>query len=188
MIATLSIIFLNVMIYFYFALRAPSPFSVAEFSQLMGLSLQSLKAGDFSRLVTSLFFHFDLPHLGYNMLFLLIFGSRCEEIFGTRRFLVIYFASGFFSSLSIFFYPEGSVLAGASGAIFGLLGSVLIAQRSEYAHGFATSLLYGIIFFLIAVATGFMAHLLGLVMGFVLGYVFTYGEVTPPHPPPDSYR
>ena len=110
------------------------------------------------------------------MVFLTIFGIRCEKIFGSRKFLLIYFISGIFSSLSIFLYPQGSVLAGASGAIFGILGSVLIAQRTLYAHGFATSLLYGMVFFIIAVTTGFMAHLLGLIMGFVLGYVLTRGE------------
>ncbi len=176
MFATIVIVLINIIIYIFFAAKAPSPLTISEFSPAMALTLETLKEGELSRLITNFFFHFDLPHLGYNMLFLLIFGSRCEEIFGTRRFLLIYFVSGIFSSLSIFFYPPGSSLAGASGAIFGLLGSVLVAQRTLYAHGFATSLLYGMVFFIIAVTTGFMAHLLGLIMGFVLGYVFTYGE------------
>ena len=176
MLATIVLVLANIAVYALFAARAPSPLTVGEFSPAMALTLNALKEGEMSRLVTSLFFHFDLPHLGYNMIFLLIFGGRCEEIFGARRFLLIYFTSGIFSSLSIFFYPPGSQLAGASGAIFGLLGSVLIAQRGRYAHGFATSLLYGALFFIIAVTTGFMAHLLGLVMGFVLGYVLTRAE------------
>jgi rhomboid protease GluP len=176
MLATAVLVLINIAVYLSFALRASSPFTVAEFSPAMALTREAIVGGDFGRLVTSLFFHFDLPHLGYNMLFLLIFGSRCEEIFGVRRFLLIYFLAGTFSALSVFFYPPGSALAGASGAIFGLLGSVLIAQRNLYAHGFATSLLYGIIFFILAVATGFMAHLLGMVMGFSLGYLFTSDE------------
>ncbi len=176
MLVTFAIVFINIGVYLFFAAHASSPLTVEEFSSSMALTVDALERGEFSRLITNLFFHFDFPHLGYNMVFLTIFGIRCEKIFGSRKFLLIYFISGIFSSLSIFLYPQGSVLAGASGAIFGILGSILVAQRTLYAHGFATSLLYGMVFFIIAVTTGFMAHLLGLIMGFVLGYVLTYGE------------
>ncbi len=176
MLATIALVLINTGVYLYFAYKNSYFLSISEFSPLMALTMESLQRGEIIRLITNLFFHFDLPHLGYNMVFLIIFGSKCEKIFGSFRFLLIYFISGIFSSLSVIFYPQGSALAGASGAIFGVLGSVLVAQRRDYSHGIATSLLYGVIFFIIAVTTGFMSHLLGLMIGFVLGYIMTYSE------------
>lgn len=169
MLLTLILVGINLGVYLYLG----GGLKLADTST-MTLSLYNLNQGEYYRIVTNLFYHFDFAHLGYNMLFLLIFGSRCEEIFGKVRFLIIYFSSGIFSSLSILLYPPGSVIGGASGAIFGLLGAVLIAQRKFYAHGYVTSLLYALLFFLIAATTGFLAHMLGLIVGFVLGYIFTY--------------
>jgi len=176
MIATLALVVANVAVYTYFALQAPSPLDIGMFSASMGVSLPALEGGGVHRLITNLFFHFDFPHLGYNMLFLLIFGARCEKVLGQEKFLLVFFASGILSSLSVFLYPPGSTLAGSSGAIFGVLGSVLVAQRNLYSHGFLTSLLLGALFFVIAVTTGFLSHLFGLIMGFMLGYLFTYQE------------
>lgn len=175
--ATLALVLINLGVYIYFAFKAPSPLSIEMFSALMGLSLPALQAGELERLLTSMFFHFDFAHLGYNMVFLLIFGSRCEGILGSERFLLIYFASGLASSLSVFLYPEGSNLAGASGAIFGVLGSVLVAQRRLYSQGIATSLMLGGLFFIIAATTGFLSHLFGLALGFAIGFALTHGRV-----------
>ncbi|GBE54343.1 rhomboid protease GluP [archaeon BMS3Bbin15] len=174
--ATLSLVITNILIYIYFAFQAHSPLSIKQFAPVMGLTLQSLQHGDFLKLISNLFFHFNFTHLGYNMVFLLIFGSKCEDIFGGPKFLFIYFTTGIFASLSVFLYPAGSILAGASGAIFGTLGSVLVAQRRIYPHGIGTSILYGVIFFIMAVSTGFMSHILGLIIGFIVGYILTYHE------------
>lgn len=79
-------------------------------------------------LVTSIFLHGSFEHLFYNMFALGLFGFILENIIGTRRFFLVYFAAGLVASMSsVFFYD--SVL-GASGAVFGILGA-LAAMRPK---------------------------------------------------------
>jgi membrane associated rhomboid family serine protease len=145
----------------------------ARWVRLVGLNKDTFLNGAYWQIITSMFVHFDFPHLGYNMLFLIIFGWKGEEIYGGRTFLGIYLLSGLFSALVSFIYPAGTLSAGASGAIFGILGANLIAQRNIYPSGARTSLLYGFIFFILAATTGFLAHLVGIIFGFLLGYWIT---------------
>ncbi|MEE8401185.1 MAG: rhomboid family intramembrane serine protease, partial [Candidatus Hydrothermarchaeaceae archaeon] len=108
-----------------------------------------------------------------NMIFLALFGPKSEEIFGTRGFLFLYLASGLFASLVFLIYPPGSISAGASGAIFGILGANLVALRGKYPGGIKNSILYGFLFFILAKSSGFAAHFAGLVFGFAAGYIIT---------------
>ncbi len=151
--------------------------SILEIDRLwmlkFGLYNQAFFQGAYWQLLTNLFVHFDLPHLGYNMIFLFFFGSRCEKIYGERTFFGLYIICGLFSSLVSFIYSLGTVSAGASGAIFGVLGATLVAQRNLYSSGITTSLLYGFVFFILAATTGFLAHLVGLVFGFLTGFLIT---------------
>ncbi len=170
MIVTSFLIFINVVVYLYFALHSQNPLEIDEkFAEIFGINTADLHA---YQLLTSLFFHFDLPHLGYNMIFLAIFGSKCEKLFGSFKTLIIYFLSGFFADISAFFF-ENTISAGSSGAIFGMLGTALIAQRGIYKGGVYTSIVYGLIFFFLTLATGVLAHLFGLIFGFVFGYIMT---------------
>jgi membrane associated rhomboid family serine protease len=79
-------------------------------------------------LVTSLFFHANLLHLGLNMLFLLIAGDGCERAMGSSRFLVFYLACGVLSGLFHAYLNSTSSIPtiGASGAIFGVLAAFAI--------------------------------------------------------------
>jgi len=79
-------------------------------------------------LVTSLFFHASLLHLGLNMLFLLIAGDGCERAMGSSRFLVFYLACGVLSGLFHAYLNSTSSIPtiGASGAIFGVLAAFAI--------------------------------------------------------------
>ena len=82
-------------------------------------------AGELWRLVTSMFLHGGAAHLIGNMIVLYIVGMACEHALGTVRTAFVYFAAGFSGSiLSILVRPGPSV--GASGAIFGLLASVVV--------------------------------------------------------------
>ena len=76
------------------------------------------------RLITSCFLHIGILHLFFNMYALYVIGTQIESFYGKIRYLVIYLGSAIFGSLlSICF--SNSLSAGASGAIFGLLGSML---------------------------------------------------------------
>jgi len=79
-------------------------------------------------LVTSLFLHANLLHLGMNMLFLLITGDGCERAMGSSRFLVFYLACGVLAGLFHAYLNSTSTLPtiGASGAIFGVLAAFAI--------------------------------------------------------------
>lgn len=79
-------------------------------------------------LVTSMFIHGGLMHIGGNMLFLFIFGAAVEEAMGPARFLGFYFASGIAAALAMAaVMPTSQVpVIGASGAIAGVLGAYFI--------------------------------------------------------------
>ncbi|MBI2581250.1 rhomboid family intramembrane serine protease [Candidatus Woesearchaeota archaeon] len=75
-------------------------------------------------LLTAIFLHGSIVHLLYNGFGLAVFGSILEEAVGSRRFLMVFFATGLVSSVvSTFFY---NAVIGASGAIFGIMGVVTV--------------------------------------------------------------
>lgn len=74
-------------------------------------------------IVTYMFLHDpnNIMHIGFNMIGLWMFGPRVEERLGSRRFLTLYFISGFSGAiLSLFLAPNAAII-GASGAIFGVM-------------------------------------------------------------------
>ncbi|MBR2588295.1 MAG: rhomboid family intramembrane serine protease [Bacilli bacterium] len=80
--------------------------------------------GEYYRLLTGVFLHAGIMHLIFNMYSLYIIGSQLESFLGKTKYIIVYLLSGIAGSvLSIFFNSNYSV--GASGAIFGLLGSLL---------------------------------------------------------------
>jgi len=75
-------------------------------------------------LLTSMFMHGSVVHILFNMYVLFIFGTLIEQRIGTRKFLVLYFSAGLLAAaLSQFIYPAA---LGASGAIMGVIGTVII--------------------------------------------------------------
>jgi membrane associated rhomboid family serine protease len=85
-------------------------------------------------LVTAMFVHGGLLHLGGNMLFLWIFGDNVEDRFGHLRFLFFYVAAGVAASMVHILIEPGSVvpMVGASGAIAGVLGAYfMIFPRAQ---------------------------------------------------------
>ena len=71
--------------------------------------------------VTYMFLHGDIMHLGFNMLGLWIAGTRVESRLGSDRFVVLYFVSGLTAALFGFIFAFNSAVIGASGAVFGLM-------------------------------------------------------------------
>jgi rhomboid protease GluP len=81
--------------------------------------------GEVWRLVTAMFLHADLGHLAGNCVVLYIVGMACEHAYGRLRTALVYFASGLCGSmLSMACHPGPSI--GASGAIFGVIGCVVV--------------------------------------------------------------
>lgn len=91
-----------------------------------GLIGEAVKNGDFFRLITSEFLHASAVHLLVNMYSLYIIGTQIESFLGKKKYILIYLMSAVFASLlSITLGDLTSISIGASGAIFGLLGSLL---------------------------------------------------------------
>lgn len=83
-----------------------------------------IKYNQYYRLITSMFLHGSIMHILFNMYSLYIIGPQVENFYGKNKYLFIYLLSGMFGALfSIIFTKTWSV--GASGAIFGLLGSII---------------------------------------------------------------
>lgn len=80
------------------------------------------------RVITSMFLHFDVSHLTGNMIVLIALGDNLERALGKWRYLTVYFLSGAGAGIASFVYNEivGNtvVAAGASGAIFGVIGTL----------------------------------------------------------------
>ena len=89
-----------------------------------GLQRDLVKMGDVYRLITAAFIHVDITHIITNAYSLFITGRLVESYFGKKKFTIIYFFSAITASLLSICMSE-SFSIGASGAIFGLLGSLL---------------------------------------------------------------
>lgn len=85
----------------------------------------SIRAGQYYRLLTGIFLHSDIIHLFCNCYSLYIVGSQIENFLGRVKFLIIYLFSGIAGSLLSMTFGGINYSVGASGAIFGLLGSLL---------------------------------------------------------------
>lgn len=83
-----------------------------------------IRAGDYYRLLTSVFLHIGFLHFLFNNYALYVIGSQLESFFGKTKYLIIYLGSAIFGNLMSLLFTN-SISAGASGAIFGLLGALL---------------------------------------------------------------
>jgi membrane associated rhomboid family serine protease len=137
-------------------------------------------AGDWWRLVSSTFLHVGLLHLALNMYGLWVLGRLVEQFHGRSRMLVVYMGAGVCGSVASLVLGGPVSSAGASGAVFGLLGAAvaeLALHRKHYPRRWSGLLLGNLVFLAAAnVGIGFMypmidqsAHLGGLVAGILLG-------------------
>jgi rhomboid protease GluP len=96
-----------------------------------------LADGEYYRLVTAMFLHGGFLHLFLNMWALYQLGMIFEAMFGSWRFLLTYFVAGIAASVvSSIFIPVGVPGVGASGAIFGILGALIVSiKRSPLWRG-----------------------------------------------------
>ncbi len=139
--------------------------------------------GDWWRLVSPIFLHYGIIHLGMNMLTLFFIGPMVERIYGRARFLIIYLIAGI-AGVAASFAILSSVSAGASGAIFGLFGALLyygFIQKNQHIR-IDISQLVGLI--IVNLAIGFSqpgidnsAHIGGFIGGFLLANIVSLPRV-----------
>jgi membrane associated rhomboid family serine protease len=95
------------------------------------VGLVGVAQGEWWRLITGGFLHANLIHIAFNMFALWVLGSQLEPALGRLRFGVVYFVSLLAGSLGVMLVSPDVVTVGASGAIFGLFGVAVAAQRSQ---------------------------------------------------------
>ena len=138
-----------------------------------------VSAGEYWRLLTSIFLHAGLMHLLFNSIGLLLFGRIVERLYGHVGFAVIYLLAGVGGGIASFVLNPITVGAGASGAIFGIVGAfaAFFFARRHVLGDTARQTLSGVgVLLAINLAFGFMfpqvdnwAHLGGLVVGSLVG-------------------
>lgn len=137
---------------------------------------------EFYRLFTSMFLHFGLSHLSGNMVVLLLLGDNLERALGKIRYVLIYILSGLCAGGCSYIYNiarnSNAVCAGASGAVFGVIGALLYIVlankgRLEDLTGTRLLILVGYTLYTGFTSSGIdnAAHIGGLLAGFLMGVV-----------------
>jgi rhomboid protease GluP len=173
---TLVLIALNIAFYIYTSVAGgnfleTSGSMIVQYGQVNELVLHH---GYYYQLLTSMFVHANIAHIGGNMIFLLVFGLRSEEMFSLPEYLAIYFLGGLTGNLlSLFLLPPLTPSVGASGAIFALFGGAAVYARRSVSQSIIGALVYA--FFLLLLSSGpgvnIFAHLGGLGTGLLIGYL-----------------
>ncbi len=132
------------------------------------------------RFLTAIFLHGGLAHLLYNLLALALFGSILERLIGGKRFLIVFFVTGILANIvSVNFYDSS---LGASGAIFGVIGALVLVKPMQVVWAFGIPMpvfLAGMIWAIgdaigifIPDNIGNIAHLSGMFFGILLGFIY----------------
>lgn len=131
--------------------------------------------GEWYRILTSGFLHYGIIHLGFNMFALWVLGQFLEPSIGRLKFGLIYVVSLLGGSLGALLLTPDALTAGASGAIYGLMGAALAVQRSRgigfRESGLVSVLVLNLLFTFAVPGISIGGHLGGLVGGFVSGWI-----------------
>jgi len=199
---TWGLIVINVAVYFFLS---QNPVMNQEAIQRYALIPADIAGGrHLDTLITSMFLHASLLHVGGNMLFLWIFGNNVEDQLGEIKYLALYFASGIAGSLlQVYINPSSPIpTLGASGAISGVLAAYvlyfpaarvltyiapifLVTIRAFVFIGYWILLQAFQAFLNIGVTGGgvaFFAHVGGFAMGFALAFLLRPSSRADPHP------
>lgn len=138
-------------------------------------------SGQYWRLLTACFIHIGIVHLLFNSYALYSFGMQLERRYGRLRFLAIYLSSGIFST-AVSFVGNEALAAGASGAIFGLMGATIayfVTYRKQFGLGGRSYLSQLLTIAAFNLLWGFstpgidnLAHIGGLFAGLFLGWAY----------------
>ncbi|UAL30016.1 rhomboid family intramembrane serine protease [Nocardioides rotundus] len=133
--------------------------------------------GAWWQLVTSAFTHVEILHLGFNMLALWFLGPQLELILGRARFLAVYLVSAMAGSAVVMAFADpASHTLGASGAIFGMLGALLVVAH-KIGGNYQQLLMWVVINFVITFTMpgiSWQGHLGGFVAGLLLAAAIVY--------------
>ena len=138
--------------------------------------------GAFWQLLTSMFTHVELWHIGFNMLALYVLGPQLETMLGRARFLALYLLAGLVGSATVYWLAqEQSVTVGASGSLFGLMAALLVVAVKVRGDVQGLLTLVAVNVAITVFGRGFISwqgHLGGFVGGLLLAAVLVYAPRT----------
>jgi rhomboid protease GluP len=177
---TYALMFINILAYVIEIILSGNLFDIDVYTLVfMGAKYNPLiKEGEIYRLITSCFLHGGVIHLFFNMSSLKIIGEEVELVYGKVKYIIIYFLSALGGGLFSFIFNNNSISVGASGAIFGLLGAMLLfglINRDKISKGYVKNIVETIginilLGFTISVIDN-SAHIGGLILGFVTAFI-----------------
>jgi membrane associated rhomboid family serine protease len=142
------------------------------------LDVHGVADGAYWQLITSAFTHVEIWHVGFNMLALWVLGPTLEAALGRVRFLVLYLGSALAGSALVYWFtPINSSTVGASGAIFGLMGGLLLVALKVRGNVQMILMWIGLNFLITVVGRGFISwqgHLGGFLGGLAIAAVLIW--------------
>ena len=175
------LIALNVLFFLYLEITGSSEDAYFMYTKGAMFAPAVLEDGEYYRLLTAMFMHFGIRHIMNNMLVLFVIGDNLERALGHVKYLIFYLLCGIGSnwvSMMAHSTDTMTVSAGASGAIFGVVGGLLyvVTANKGWLEDLSTRQLVIMIFFSLYLgytSTGVdnTAHLSGLVIGIVLAII-----------------
>lgn len=133
------------------------------------------------RLLTSGFLHASIFHIGMNMLSLWFVGRALEPAIGRTYFAAVYFTALLAGSFGALAFTPGEPTLGASGAIFGVFGALIMVARARrislWQSGLLPILIFNFVYTLTVAGVSIGGHVGGVLAGFATGWLVTeYGE------------
>ncbi len=146
-----------------------------------GLYGPAIVGGDTWRIITSGFIHESVIHVAFNMWALWILGSAVEAYVGPRRMIIIYVISLIWGSAGALLLSPYALTIGASGAIFGLMGALVVMSRQRgiaiMQSGLGVLIILNLVITLTIPGVSIGGHLGGLLGGIATGFVLSgYGR------------
>jgi rhomboid protease GluP len=174
--AVLAILGINVWVFVLMTYKFGfKTFSPREAAQWGGLHRALFLAGDYWRILTANYVHFDLKHLVLNMIAFLSWGGYVALRLGTIRFSLLYTFAGLGGSAASLLAHSNAVCAGASGAITGLLGALLAfhlsGDSSISGKELKGALIFNALYSVIMPSVDWAGHGGGFVVGFLGAFV-----------------
>jgi membrane associated rhomboid family serine protease len=149
----------------------------------LALSAPAVAAGDWWRLFTSGFVHYGLLHVGFNMFVLFQLGTLLEPALGRLRFAALYAVALLGGACGALLLDPDALTAGASGAVYGLMGAAVLGLRRRGVDPFRTGLggllLVNLLLTFVIPGISVGGHLGGLAAGAVAGGTLFATEDTP---------
>lgn len=180
---TYILIAINIIIYLVSVIMAKNIIDIDIVTLVnMGAKVNVLiNDGQVWRLITAAFLHGGIVHIAFNMMALNAIGPQVEQIYGWKKYLVIYISSALGGTALSYLLSAESVSVGASGAIFGLLGAMLvfaIKNKSTIGKSFMINIIQVIVFnIMIGLSVANIdnyGHIGGLLLGGLTALVFDF--------------